>query len=351
MRKHHETSKSKTHDKEINRIIKAVKARKLVGPLKTRKPLPRSVSKNRNAIVKMIEAVAVKAGLDTAKINKLLAQDQKAQRAEFDKQQAAAAKHGRTAELAFRSAMAARHQALDLLAAPSFFSFITLDKPFLIWQLPHPQTDIFRDSHIESRNSSVNVLVNQNNGSNYTQFVFFYFWENESDFPAVAHVSSSLIFNGQCSVQAAPGIFSGDSVQLQINAFMTTMRWSGWGTDPVTGKSNDQTPDPNFQPTQSKFVTFLSAHGGHIFQGPDFDPDSDPVSFVFQGFHLSHDLLAVPAKASVIFQVTWDLLYGFTSGGGNIEDNISVDFATNGRSVICPDVELRILTPLLTHTG
>src|SRR5215475_9201552 len=39
----------------------------------------------------------------------------------------------------------------------------------------------------------------------------------------------------------APGIFSGTSVDLNVSAGLFITRWSGWGTDPDTGKSLDGT--------------------------------------------------------------------------------------------------------------
>jgi hypothetical protein len=235
--------------------------------------------------------------------------------------------------------MAARLQALKFLGNPFTSSFITLDKPFLIWQLPFLEP-IFIEPHIESMHNSFKLLVNVIDGSDSTRFIFFFLWENESDFFAVANVGTSLVINGGCSVQAVPGIFSGDTATLSLAASLVLMRWSGWGTDPVTGASNDQTPDSNFQQTQRQQVASLEAHGGHIFESADFKSQS----FSFQPFPLRHNLFVIPGKAVVIFEVTLELFYNF-DGGGDIQDSVIVDFSTNG-NVVCPNVELEILTPL-----
>jgi len=310
---------------------------------KSKFPIPPGdppASKNRRAIAKMVESVATKSGLDVSKVGKLLTQDQKALRQFFDKQQAVAGKHFRTADNAFRSGMAARFQALGLLTHQFTSSFVTLDEPFLIWQLPTLEP-IFSDAHRESMHSSFKVLVNVIGGSDSTRFIFFFLWENESDFTAVANVSSSLVVNGGCSVQAKPGIFSGDTATLSLVGSLTSMRWSGWGTDPVTGASNDQTPDPNFQQSQRQQIAFLQAEGGFIFTSAVFKSQS----FSFQPFPLSHSMFIIPGKAVVIFQVALELSYSF-DGGGDIQDSVFVDFSNNGNSVICPNVELEILTPL-----
>lgn len=331
--------------RELKRIIAAMKDRKFTGPNGKGGSFP-TLSKNRRAAAKLVDSVMTKAGLDVSKINRLLAEDQKAARGVFAKQQANAAKHFRTADASFRSGQAARLQALKLLAVPFASSFLTLDKPFLIWQEPKPELDIFIDSHIESMNSSVKVLVNVIGGSDSTRFLFYFLWRNESDFFAVANVTSSLIFNGACSVQAVAGIFSGDTASLNLDASLTLMRWSGFGTDPITGQDSDQTPDPNFQQTQRQHVSRLRASGGHIFEGADFHAQS----FGFQPFPLSHSLFVVPGKAVVIFEVALELSYSF-DGGGDIQDSVFADFSSNGNAVFCPNVELEILTQLPTVTA
>jgi hypothetical protein len=310
-------------------------------------PSLKSVIPQRNArnAAKMIESAAAKAGLDVARFNRLRVEDQKASRAAFDKERALAKKNFSSASTAFHSAMAARLKALGLLATPFTSTLVNLDKPFLIWQLPRPELNIFIDSHIEPMNNSVNVLVNTITGSDSTRFVFFFLWRNESDFFAVANVNSSLIVNGGCSVQAVPGIFSGDKATLSLASSLTLMRWSGWGTDPITGQNADQTPDPNFQQTQRQQISYLEVQGGHIFESAPFKSQS----FSFQPFPLSHSLFVVPGQAVVVFEVALELYYAF-DGGGDIQDSIIADFSSHGGSIICPNVELEILTPLPNAT-
>jgi hypothetical protein len=331
---------------ELKRVVAAMKSRKFatLGG-ESDFELPRQ-SGARSAAAKMVESVAAKAGLDLSKLNKLLADDQKASRRAFDKQRAAAARDSRAAQAAFRSGTASRLQALTLLRTPFLPSLVNLDKPFLIWQLPNPQLAIFIDSQIASMNSSVDVLVNIIDGSNSTRFVFFFLWQNASDFTAVANVASSLIVNGACSVQARPGILSGHRATLGIAASLRLMRWSGWGTDPVTGESIDQTLNPNVQQTQRRQVTFLDAQGGHIFEGAAFASKS----FSFEPFPLSHSLFVIPGKAVVIFEVTLEFSYGF-DGGGDIQDSVFADFSSNGNGVFCPNVELEVLNPLPLSVG
>jgi hypothetical protein len=326
---------------ELKRIIATMKSGKIPtgqGTTEDRLPAP---SPKRRAALAMVDSVIQKAGLDGARFIKLLSEDQRARRAEFAKQQAAAAKNMRASTAQFRGAMAARLQAANLLRAPFIPTIVLMDKPFLIWQLPQLQGDIFIDNRIESMNSFVRVQVIDAAASNKTRFVFFFLWSNDTDSFAVANVSSSLIINGSCSVQAAPGFFSGDTQTLEMNASLAIIRWFGWGTDPVTGNSNDQTTHPDFQPTHRQNVASLRAEGGHVFQGAGFDSRS----FSFEQFALSHHQLVVPNRASVIFQVSLELSYT-PEDSLNLENRIDVDFSERGNAVFCPNLELEVLTPL-----
>jgi hypothetical protein len=334
-----------TEKSELTRIIAAIKKDQLPSAPAAGDFRPLPASPRRRTLANVVEPVFSKAGLDTGRISKLLGENQKALRTAFEKDSAAAAKRSREANAAFRAGMAARLEALQLLKAPFLSSLLTLDQPFLIWQLPHPQLDIFTDSRIEPNNSSVRVLVNKSDGSNSTRFVFFFLWRNESDFFAVANIGSSLVINGRCLIFANDGIIFSDSATLNIAASLTLVRWSGWGTDPVSGQSNDQTLYPNTQSTQRQQVASFSVEGGNILSLGDLEGKS----FSFETFPLSHSLFVIPGGASVMLQVALELSYGFDGGG-----NVSVDFSEDGNAVFCPNVVLEILTPLpglaVTHT-
>jgi hypothetical protein len=328
---------------ELERIISAIKAGKIPTSAARTDAGIQVLSSKRRAAAKMVESSLRKAGFDEDKFKKLVADDQKAVRAAFEKRRAAAAKNARGSNAAFRSAMAARAQALSLVHVPFAPTIVSLDKPFLIWEFPLQA--IFIEAHVESMNSSVRVFVETDRETDATNFVFFFLWSNAADSAAVVNVRSSLIAHGFCRVQAKAGLFSGDTATLNIDATLEIMRWSGWGTDPITGRSNDQTLHPDFQPTQRQNIASLRAKGGHIFD----DADSDSKSFVFDGFPVSHSLLVIPSGATVVFQVTLGLRFGF-DGGNDIQDKILVDFSEHGRAVFCPNVELEVLTPLSNLT-
>lgn len=326
---------------EIKRIVAAIKSGKLPGALSPSRLSRQPSSKKRRAAGEMIESVLQKSGLNLERVNKLAAAEQQERRRAFEKEMAAAAKHSKKAGAAFRSSMLERFEALKILGLPHVSTFVNLDKPFLIAELTQSQSDIFKAAKVESMNSSIDMFVNEASGSNAVRVVFFFLWFNPSDFVAVVNVKSSVIVQGSCSVQAHSGIFSGHESALDVIATLGVVRWSGWGNDPTTGNSNDQTPHPDFQPTQFQQVTFLDAEGGHIFQEAAFKSQS----FSFQQFPMSHTLLVVPAKAVTLFQVSIQLVYELDPGG-NIEDNVSADFSTGGNGIFCPNVELELLTPL-----
>jgi hypothetical protein len=319
--------------------------KRVISSMERRQPEPEPLrrvnlsSKNQRAIGKLLEPVLAKAGFPAGKLTTMLAQNQKELRDLFQQEKAEATKHFSAAEAAYRARVAARAEALELLSKPFTSSFITLAKPFLIWELPKPQLDIFIESQAEALNSSINILVNTNSGSNNTQFVFYFLWQNDSDFSAVINASTSVIFNGNCEVDAAPGIFSGDTSTLNLSTSLTTMRWSGWGNDPTTGQSNNQTPYPSFQPSQFQTVAALQTQGGAIFG----DQGVSPKGFTFEPFDLHEDMIIVPGRAVTVFEVAVNLSYGFDDGG-NISDLVFVDFANNGNSIRCPFVQLELLT-------
>lgn len=332
---------SSINKEEIKRIVTAIKSGKLSGARNQSRLNRQPISNKRQAAGEMIEAVLQKSGLNLERVNKLAAAEQQLRQRAFEKELATAAKRSKKANAAFRSAMAERFVALKDLGLPHVSTFDNLDKPFLIAEVPIGNSDVLNASNIESMNSSMDVFVNKAVGSQGTHLNFFFLWVNPSDLASVVNVRSSLIVNGACSVQAHSGIISGHRSGLDIVASLIIQRWSKWGNDPITGDSNNQTPHPDFQDTQIQPITFLEAQGGHIFQEAAFKSQS----FSFQQVPLSHRLLLVPPSAVTIFEVSIQLVYELRPGG-NIEDNVFVDFSNNGNGIFCPNVEVEILAPL-----
>jgi hypothetical protein len=202
------------------------------------------LKKNRSEAEKLLRSYFGKTGLDVDKLDKLAAKRQAERRKLIAARKGDASKNLGAAENGFHQGMAYRRQALQILSKPFQPTFITLDKPFLIWELPHPESNVWIDSHYESMNSFVKFEVIKHSGIDSTAFLFYFIWTNDSDSFAVVNVDTSLVLNGVCQVLADSGILEGHYNHIRLDANLKLMRWSGWGTDPVTGASADQTPFP-----------------------------------------------------------------------------------------------------------
>lgn len=259
------------------------------------------------------------------------------------------------------ASFAARHHALSLLAEPFTSSYEVIEQPFLIWELPHPNLDIFRDSQIQPHDSWVKILLNTRsspNGPMYTDFKFYFLWENPSDYYAVVNATSSLVLSGQAVGWGSSGVEEGNYASLGVQAYLSTIRWSGWGNDPYTGKSNDETPYPYVYPNPNappvtEPVGF-SAYGGAWFS--DARPGSvtlDPQ----KPYTRTAPLLAIPGRAVTMFEVGLHVTWWFYNGSyETVEDDfqvITLDLATDalGYRARCPMLELEILTPAAKAAG
>ncbi len=298
------------------------------------------VSKNRRAAGKVLEAALAKAGLDVSKLDEMLAQDRREVRSDFRKQLAKT--DFSAAEDAYRQGIEAQTKAMGLLTQPFTTTFITLDTAFLIWQLPHPELNIFIDSNTGSLNNFIKILINEITGNDAPSFVFYFLWQNTNNSPVVINAASQLAPGGFCEIAAAPGLFSGDSSYLGIYALFRTMRWSGWGTDPMTGQSADQTYFPGSQQSQLRSIVDLTASGGSYFGSGQ---DVEMKSLFFQNVDVSQDQILVPGRAVAVFEVSFNLSYGFGTGG-NVEDLVNVNFNTGSNAVFCPFVLLEQFSPI-----
>jgi hypothetical protein len=275
---------------------------------------------------------------------KALLELQKEMRSQAQKWQPAAA-------ASLDAAIAARRHAVGLLAEPFLSTYVPLEEPFLIWELPHPELNIWRDDQIIPGGSWVKLILETNSspgGQNGTDFRFYFLWENPSDYYAVANVSSSLALNGQAVAWGNGGILSGDTASLYVNTYLSVIRWSGWGNDPITGQPEDQTPYPvyDYQDTTKSVVAF-DAYGGDWFH------DAEPKSATFDPqmpYDVSAELIAIPGGAVTLFEVGLTISWWFHNGGDTVDSDyqsISLDLGYDplGYEAVCPMVELEILTP------
>ena len=224
---------AKIDQAEFKRIVSAINDPQAPRPAGLLRRPP--ISKTRRAADKMFESVLTKAGLDVGKLGEMLAQDQGEVRGALQKQMAST--DFSAAAAAYRQGIAARAKAIGLLKEPYTSTLVMLDTAFAIWELPHPEFNIFIGSDTGPMNNWIKVFVNEIAGNNATQFMFYFVWQNTSDTDVVINAASVLAPGGYCEIAAAPGFLSGDHSWLGIYANFRTIRWSGWGTDPMTGQT------------------------------------------------------------------------------------------------------------------
>jgi len=270
---------------------------------------------------------------------------------EREKQIRAEAKPNPAAEASAAAALAARGVALDLLATPFTSTWVTLDTPFLIWEFPHPNADIFLDSGIVPGASWVKALVNTRTGPKGTDFRFHFLWENPSAYFAVANVWSSVIFNGYASARAASGRLSGYWANLSVESYQRVIRWSGWGNDPTTNQPADQTPYPTYDYyATKKTVVAFNAYGGGWFSDSTWPSKHFDPTWPYESVHR---LVAIPGRAVTLFEVGFTVAWAFHDGyvgSDPVEDDFQevvfdVAYDPLGRIARCPGVQLEILTP------
>jgi hypothetical protein len=261
------------------------------------------------------------------------------------------AQQAQAAAGAATAGISARRAALEMLSRPFISYYVTLDTPFLIWELPNPDLSIFLDSAIVAGGSWVKVLLDTQdtpNGAQTTDFQFYFIWQNPADYYAVANVSSSLSLNGKASAIGSSGVFSGNNASLTVGAQLNVIRWSGWGTDPLTGQSNDQTPYPVYGNSTYSRAADLDGFGGDWFNSarPEY------ATFYPQTpYDVSASLIAIPGQAVTVFEVDLVLDWWFYNDSDETVDEqiqlISLDLASDklGYLAQCPLVQLEILTP------
>jgi hypothetical protein len=306
--------------------------------------LPRQfpIVPSQKAAAKLLEAAFTKGGLDARQYENLLKKAE-SERREVLAQRVKAATDPSAAQALRRAVAEERRKAFKLLATPYYYTTIYFDEPFWIWMFPF-DLGVLRNITAGELTSSVQFDVFANGGAASYQFVFYFYWINNSDYYAVLDADTAVHFQGSCQVAAASGFFSGSQVVAGLTASLDVIRWIGWGNDPVTGLTLDYTPYP--QTGGSLPVSSLYAQGGNFFGS--FATDQQ----IFTGYRPTDwffpqvNTIVVPTGASVMFEVTVTASYDFESGGGGGGDSVGLEFSSpSGDSVICEYLDLTLLTP------
>jgi hypothetical protein len=327
---------------EVKRVFGAVNALYLNKRL--RPPTSKILLDNQKEAQRELRDYFAKTGLSSSKLDKLATNRDTERRKLMDAHIASTLPDSAANGATFRQGMAYQQQALQILANPFESTYLLLEEPFLIWQYPNTDQSTWVDTNYESLNSFVKFLVNTNGGGTAYQFVFYFIWLNQSNYAAVFNVDTSIVLNGLCQVFATHGAVTYVHNSASLAANLTLMRWGGWGIDPTTGKSNDQTVFPYTQQSQYTDIAYIDQNGGDWFHPPH---GNDTQAFTYQPFSMSCDLIPVPAGASMLFEVALLVEYAFEHGGGGVNDLVKLDFADNqfDRRAICPSLRLELLTP------
>lgn len=326
-------------------------------PLKGKIPVKGKYSKrshrlkSQEAIEKLIKPSLAKAGLDVAKLDQLLAQNQTKTRKLFQAEKAGAAKSALFQGKAFHHAIDEGQKALKYLANPANTGFgglsrlVTLTTPFLIWEWPLDQSLV--GSHIEPLKSSARIRLDipayafdDDSGSQKREFSFYFLWANQTPDLAVVKCFSVLGLTGACELYANAGIFSGDSMSLSIDAALYPVAY--WL--PLPPGNDIRGLRIQGDPLQHQLVlNNLTAQGGHIFghsgsQNKTFSHASYGMSYG------SYGGVQIPGGATALFEVTLTLTASWD--GNTLPDEIIADFADKSLaySVECPLVVLQFLT-------
>jgi hypothetical protein len=277
-----------------------------------------------------------KAGLDIAKLDTLLARSQSGARAAFEQEQAQAAKHAASDKAAYLHGIASRNAALTQLksqnpAAPS--AYIELDTPILILQTPQYDPSMNLQTEIEAGNNRAKFKIDTSSGTVQTAFVFYFLWRNESAYYAVMNVQSSLILNGGCYVEGDAGYFSGDSSGLDLSVELSPTEY--WNQPPTL---------PYYEASQGQGIISLYAKGTSGGSWINDTYADQGMTFSYAPYGVYYNLFGVPAGKVALFEVTLNVTYGFNGATGDSADKVSADFASGDNGVVCPFVQLELLT-------
>lgn len=246
-------------------------------------------------------------------------------------------------EVAFRIGVEGRRATAGLLADPYASRLVYLDKPFLIWK-PAQGGGAAQliDSQIVPSNSwaRFKLYVEGSGGLSYSTVLgFYYLWVNDSPDPVVVNIDTTVVITGLCFVQSDGRFFGGKKSTVEADASLHLQRWFGWGTDPVTGTSLDQTYVGVLQDSQKAAVVELKVWAGG---GPFARAESLSRSFSYTPVDLSFKSLLVPGGASIVFNVR--MYFDGDTNGDTLEDQALIDFSNQG-AVYSPNVLLTLLTP------
>lgn len=311
---------AKVSQSELKAALSAILARERLSETSTpRKPKDTRLASSRRNLRKRLNSEFTVAGLDTARIGKILAQDHKQVRRQIKAREVAANKNVARPKDYYRYELNNRKRALEhITGSPLTITPIVIGTPLSIFANP---SGMLTDFNIQNGNSWAKIN-HTDTSAPYSwppSLKFFFGWKNQSDYKAVINAKSDLLIRGICEAAAVSGVVLDSASSLTLDVGFKIYMGSFWIQGP------------------SRQLLSLSPEAWDPFGlGTWEDKESKSLDTVE---HVSLSNILVDDNQLVIFQVSLTATY-WTDGGW-----ISVDFATQNRSVTCPSLVVELLTP------
>jgi hypothetical protein len=310
-------------DKDL--MLDKARAKAAIDAIKDRKrpalmtPDVKARGKLRKQLGKQLRPLFASAGLDLGRLDKALKGSQTEIRKSLAQDRAATAKEYAQASKLRLAGLANTRAALEHLAGIAYLTTpIPLATPFYIGARP---VGFLEDSAIEPWNNwaKPSLQISQDTDGRSARISFYFAWTNPIDFLAVINCSADVMANGHVKNLADDGIFTGGTARVklrtELNVFVGQFEIS-------------------WQQTQKADIDTISAEGGGIFDvGAVGDRD------VSASTHLSCNTIEVQGSQTVVFEVAFVADYSIDDG------SIDIDFASGDRAVVCPALNIELLTP------
>jgi hypothetical protein len=297
----------KINKSEIKAAIAAIMKRKRPDLAQLRLDERARLMALRGKLERQLEPLFAEAGLDIAKINKILADHESEVGSVLEKEKTKYAKTFAAPNKDLRRAIENQRKALEQIAfKPLIITSIPLWTAFEIYELPG---NIPFQSHIEAGNNwAVTTFEKGTDGSGVEEVYFWFAWRNPSVNLAVLGAECDLALQGTCRVHGnSHFLFSGDA---SLDLYAELIAYTGIY--------------PNSGPPVE--IKFLGA-----------PPDNS--AFICDTYHVpGPDAISVSGGSLVLFAVHFWVYYDVYNGLA------SFDFESPG-FILCPSVQLELLTP------
>jgi hypothetical protein len=318
-------SKQSAIDIDKHLMLDKARAKAAIDAIKDRKhpmltePGVQARGKLRKKLGKELRPLFADAGLDLGKLDKALQVNHAELKKSLAQDRAATAKQYAQAHKLRLAGLANTRAALEQIAGTAYLTTpIPLATPFFIGARP---VGFLEDSSIAPFNNVAkpSLHVTQNTDGRSAKISFYFAWQNPIDFLAVLNCSADVIANGHVKNTAEDGIFTGGSATVKLRTELNVF------VGPVV---------ISFQQGQKANIDTITAEGGGIF-----DVGAVGDRGVSATTHLSATNIQVQGSRIVVFEVAFVADYSIDDG------SIDIDFASGNRSVVCPALNIELLTP------